>query len=72
MNIRGKAWIKYLGCDVEEGGGDHVSDDIIRKAVPKAFSKEDADGIEDVGLHPVRCNVGHITRSILKQRVQNA
>ncbi len=28
---------------------------IIRKAVPKAFAKAEADGIEGVGLHPVRC-----------------
>ncbi len=28
---------------------------IIRKAVPKAFAKAEADGIEGVGLHP-RCD----------------
>ncbi|MCW3128629.1 MAG: transposase [Methanophagales archaeon] len=30
---------------------------IIRKAVPKAFAKVEADGIEGVGLHPVRCSI---------------
>jgi IS605 OrfB family transposase len=33
---------------------------IIKKAIPKAFSKENADGIEDVGLHPLRCTIGSI------------
>ena len=28
---------------------------IIRKAIPKAFSKENVDEIEGVGLHPKRC-----------------
>ena len=28
---------------------------IIKKAIPKAFSKENADEIEGVGLHPKRC-----------------
>jgi putative transposase len=28
---------------------------IIKKAIPKAFEKLEADGIEDVGLHPKRC-----------------
>ena len=34
---------------------------IIKKAIPKAFSKENADEIEDVGLHPLRCTFGGIT-----------
>ena len=34
---------------------------IIKKAIPKAFSKENADEIEDVGLHPLRCTLGGIT-----------
>lgn len=33
---------------------------IIKKAIPKAFSKENADEIEDVGLHPLRCTFGGI------------
>jgi IS605 OrfB family transposase len=33
---------------------------IIKKAIPKAFSKENAHGIEDVGLHPLRCTIGSI------------
>jgi len=45
---------------------------IIKKAVLKAFSKEDADRIEGVGLHPVRCIVDSIIRSTLEQKVQNA
>jgi len=40
---------------------------IIRKAVPKAFAKAEADGIEGVGLHPVRCTLDSITRRGLKQ-----
>jgi len=42
---------------------------IIRKAIPKAFSKEDVDRIEDVGLHPVRCTIGGITRRGLEHVV---
>ena len=34
---------------------------IIKKAIPKAFSKENADEIEGVGLHPLRCTLGGIT-----------
>ncbi|MEA1999875.1 MAG: transposase [Euryarchaeota archaeon] len=34
---------------------------IIKKAIPKAFSKENADEIEDAGLHPLRCIIGGIT-----------
>jgi len=34
---------------------------IIRKAIPKAFSKENADEIKGVGLHPLRCTLGGIT-----------
>jgi IS605 OrfB family transposase len=34
---------------------------IIKKAIPKAFSKENADEIEGVGLHPLRCIIGGIT-----------
>ena len=34
---------------------------IIKKAIPKAFSKENADEIEGVGLHPMRCTLGGIT-----------
>ena len=30
---------------------------IIRKAVPKAFAGVEVDGIEGVGLHPVRCSI---------------
>jgi len=30
---------------------------IIRKAIPKAFGKFDVDGIEGVGLHPVKYNM---------------
>ncbi|VUT25362.1 MAG: putative transposase [Candidatus Methanolliviera sp. GoM_oil] len=30
---------------------------IIRKAIPKAFAKVEADEIEGVGLHPLRCYV---------------
>nr|QNO46759.1 hypothetical protein DEIDBPHB_00008 [Methanosarcinales archaeon ANME-2c ERB4] len=33
---------------------------IIKKAIPKAFSKENADEIEGVGLHPMRCTRGGI------------
>nr|QNO41497.1 hypothetical protein PCHDJDJP_00020 [Methanosarcinales archaeon ANME-2c ERB4]QNO42071.1 hypothetical protein NOEFNAIN_00002 [Methanosarcinales archaeon ANME-2c ERB4]QNO42659.1 hypothetical protein LNAFDGMD_00020 [Methanosarcinales archaeon ANME-2c ERB4]QNO43398.1 hypothetical protein PNFJDKBC_00009 [Methanosarcinales archaeon ANME-2c ERB4]QNO48236.1 hypothetical protein BHCKGNAA_00021 [Methanosarcinales archaeon ANME-2c ERB4] len=33
---------------------------IIKKAIPKAFSKENADEIEGVGLHPMRCTLGGI------------
>lgn len=42
---------------------------IIRKAVRKAFSKEDVDRIESVGLHPVRCKIDNIIRRDLKQNV---
>jgi len=42
---------------------------IIRKAVPKAFAKAEADGIEGVGLHPVRCVIDTIVRRDLKQNV---
>ena len=45
---------------------------IIRKAFPKAFTKVKVDGIEGVGLHPVRCLIDSISRSILNQVVQNA
>ena len=31
---------------------------IIKKAIPKAFSKENVDEIEGVGLHPLRCTLG--------------
>jgi IS605 OrfB family transposase len=31
---------------------------IIKKAIPNAFSKENADEIEGVGLHPLRCTIG--------------
>jgi putative transposase len=31
---------------------------IIKKAIPKAFSKENADEIEGAGLHPMRCTIG--------------
>jgi IS605 OrfB family transposase len=31
---------------------------IIKKAIPKAFSKENADEIEGAGLHPLRCTIG--------------
>jgi len=30
---------------------------IIKKAIPKAFGRLDADGIEGVWLHPVKCNI---------------
>jgi len=30
---------------------------IIKKAIPKAFAKVEADRIEGVGLHPLRCVV---------------
>ena len=33
---------------------------IIKKAIPKAFSKENVDEIEGVGLHPLRCTIGGI------------
>lgn len=42
---------------------------IIRKAVLKAFSKEDVDGIEGVGLHPARCTIDTIVQRDLKQNV---
>jgi len=42
---------------------------IIRKAIPKAF---EADGIEGVGLHPVRWTKYEIAQSILGQKAQNA
>ena len=32
--------------------------DITRKAIPKAFLKENADEIEGIGLCPVRCTLG--------------
>jgi len=41
---------------------------IIRKAIPEAF----ADGIEGVGLHPVRWTKDDIARSILSFSAQNA
>jgi len=41
---------------------------IIRKAIPEAF----ADGIEGVGLHPVRWTNDAIARSILGRKAQNA
>ena len=41
---------------------------IIRKAIPEAF----ADGIEGVGLHPVRWTKDDIARSILIFSAQNA
>ena len=34
---------------------------IIKKAIPKAFSKENVDEIEGVGLHPLRCTLGGVT-----------
>jgi len=42
---------------------------IIRKAIPKAF---EADGIEGVGLHPVRWTKDGIAQSILGRKAQNA
>jgi IS605 OrfB family transposase len=42
---------------------------IVRKAVPKAFAKAEADGIEGVGLHPVRCIIDSIIRRDLRQNV---
>ena len=33
----------------------NASLNIIKKAIPKAFAKVEADEIEDVGLHPLRC-----------------
>ena len=42
---------------------------IIRKAIPEAF---EADGIEGVGLHPVRWTNDEIAQSILGQKAQNA
>lgn len=36
----------------------HGALNIIKKAIPKAFSKENADEIEGVGLHPLRCTIG--------------
>ena len=41
---------------------------IIRKAIPEAF----ADGIEGVGLHPVRWTKDEIARSILGHSTRNA
>jgi len=42
---------------------------IIRKAIPKAF---EADGIEGVGLHPVRWMKDEIAQSILGHSTRNA
>lgn len=42
---------------------------IIRKAFSEAFAKVEADGIESVGLHPVRCSINSIIRRGLKQNV---
>ncbi|RJS71441.1 transposase [Methanophagales archaeon] len=42
---------------------------IIRKAIPKAF---EADGIEGVGLHPVRWTKYEIAQSILGHSTRNA
>ena len=41
---------------------------IIRKAIPEAF----ADGIEGVGLHPVRWTKDEIAQSILGHLTRNA
>jgi IS605 OrfB family transposase len=43
---------------------------IVRKAVPEAFARAEADGIEGVGLHPVRCLIDCIIRRSLKRNVQ--
>jgi len=40
---------KIINADV------NAAYNIIRKAVPEAFAGVEADGIEGVGLHPVRC-----------------
>jgi len=53
---------KIINADV------NAAYNIIRKAVPEAFAE--ADGIEGVGLHPVRCSID-IARSILEQKIQN-
>ena len=37
---------------------------IIKKAIPKAFSKEKVDRIEDEGLHPLRINPLTINRHV--------
>ena len=44
---------------------------IIRKAIPEAFAAE-ADGIEGVGLHPVRWMKDEIAQSILGHLTRNA
>lgn len=37
---------------------------IIKKAIPKAFGKLDADGIEDEGLHPLRIGPLNVNRNV--------
>jgi len=48
---------------------DGRSTQLASQAVPKAF---EADGIEGVGLHPVRWTKDSIARSILGRKAQNA
>ncbi|MEA3283103.1 MAG: hypothetical protein U9Q68_11250 [Euryarchaeota archaeon] len=43
--------------DSEEMGAPNI----IKKTVPKAFSKENANEIEGVGLRPLRCTLGGTT-----------
>ena len=45
---------------------------IIKKAFPKAFEKLRADGIEGVGLHPLRINPLIVNRSINQLKLINA
>jgi len=60
---------KYAGKRIKRGifrsaDGTRINADvngalnIIKKAIPKAFSKENADRIEGIGLCPLRCTIG--------------
>ncbi len=78
-------WIKDLRCDAGEGDHNAIvgkpafkrsrsicsryCEEERGKAVLKAFAKAEADGIEGVGLHPVRCGFDSIIRRGLKQNV---
>jgi len=63
---------KYAGKRIKRGifraaDGTKINADvngalnIIKKAIPKAFSKENVDEIEGIGLCPLRCTLGGIT-----------
>jgi IS605 OrfB family transposase len=42
---------KIINADV------NASLNLIRKAIPEAFARAEADGIEGIGLHPLRCYI---------------